>query len=115
LKKAGIIALGTDFPIENISVIETFYAAVSRKDKEGNPEGGFQIENALSRQDALMGITYWAAYSNFEETKRGSLEAGKNADFVFLSKDIMKVSEEEILNTFVLRTFLDGKAVFTAY
>lgn len=115
LQKAGLIALGTDFPIENISVLETFYAAVSRKDKNGFPADGFQVENALSRRDALMGITYWAAYSNFEEKERGSLAAGKNADFVFLSKDIMSIPEDEILNTFVLRTFIDGQEVFTAY
>ena len=97
LEKAGIVVLGTDFPIENISVIETFYAAVSRKDKDGLPVDGFQIENALSRKDALMGITYWPAFSNFEEAERGSLEAGKNADFVFLTNDIMEVKESELL------------------
>jgi len=114
LKKAGVIVLGTDFPIENISVMETFYAAVSRKNKEGLPVEGFQIENALSRKDALMGITYWPAYSNFEDQERGSLEAGKNADFVFLTNDIMEVVESELLNTFVLRTFIDGEEVFNA-
>ncbi len=114
LEKAGIVVLGTDFPIENISVIETFYAAISRKDKDGLPVNGFQIENALSRKDALMGITYWPAFSNFEEVERGSLEAGKNADFVFLTNDIMEVKESELLNTFVLRTFVDGKEVFNA-
>lgn len=114
LQKAGIIALGTDFPIENISVLETFYAAVSRKDKSGQPIDGFQIENALSREDALMGITYWAAFSNFEDQERGSLEAGKNADFVMLSKDIMKIDEAEILKTFVLNTYLNGELVFSA-
>jgi len=114
LKKAGLIALGTDFPIENISVMETFYAAVSRKNKEGLPVEGFQIENALSRKDALMGVTYWPAYSNFEDQERGSLESGKNADFVFLTNDIMEVVESELLNTFVLRTFIDGVEVFNA-
>jgi len=114
LKKAGLIALGTDFPIENISVMETFYAAVSRKNKEGLPVEGFQMENALSRKDALMGMTYWPAYSNFEEKERGSLESGKNADFVFLTNDIMEVVESELLNTFVLRTFIDGVEVFNA-
>ena len=114
LQKAGLIALGTDFPIENISVLETFYAAISRKDKNGQPIDGFQIENALSREDALMGITYWAAYSNFENHERGSLEAGKNADFVILSKDIMKIDEADILKTFVLKTYLNGQLVFNA-
>ncbi|MGV6861407.1 MAG: amidohydrolase [Putridiphycobacter sp.] len=114
LAKAGVIALGTDFPIENISVLETFYAAVSRKDKNGLPEKGFQPENALSREDALMGITYWAAYSNFEEKERGSLAPGKQADFVMLSKDIMTINEADILNTFVIKTYLKGQLVFDA-
>ncbi|HIP37150.1 MAG TPA: amidohydrolase [Crocinitomix sp.] len=114
LQKAGLVALGTDFPIENISVLETFYAAISRKDKNGQPKNGFQKENALSRKDALMGITYWAAFSNFEEHERGSLETGKNADFVILSKDIMRIDETDILKTFVLSTYLNGKKVFSA-
>jgi predicted amidohydrolase YtcJ len=61
-----------------------------------------------------MGITYWAAYSNFENHERGSLEAGKNADFVILSKDIMKIDEADILKTFVLNTYLNGELVFSA-
>jgi hypothetical protein len=114
LQKAGIIALGTDFPIESISTLKTFYAAVSRKDEKGFPKDGFQIENGLSREDALMGMTYWAAYSNFEEKERGSLEAGKNADFIILSKDIMTINEAEILKTYILKTYLNGQLVFTA-
>lgn len=114
LEKTGRIALGTDFPIENISALETFYAAVTRMDKKGNPEGGFYPEQALSREEALRGMTIWAAWSNFEDLEKGSLEEGKDADFVILTKDIMKVPAEEILTTFVLRTFLDGKEVFVA-
>lgn len=114
LDKAGIIALGTDFPIERISPLETFYAAVSRMDKTGQPAGGFQSENALTREDALRGMTIWAAFSNFEEHEKGSLEAGKDADFVILTKDIMTIPIDEVLNTFIDKTYLKGELVYSA-
>ncbi|MDX1350712.1 MAG: amidohydrolase [Putridiphycobacter sp.] len=114
LAKAGIIALGTDFPIENISVLETFYAAITRKKKEDHAGDAFHPEEQLSRQDAMLGITRWAAFSNFEDKTRGSLEAGKDADFVILTKDIMTIPEAEILKTFVFKTYLDGEMVYSA-
>ncbi|MEX1000484.1 MAG: amidohydrolase [Crocinitomicaceae bacterium] len=114
LDKAGMLALGTDFPIESIYPLETFYAAVSRQDKKGKPEGGFQFENAISREAALRGMTTWAAYSNFENHEKGSLEAGKDADFVILTKDIMKIPYAEILTTFVEKTYLKGEEVYSA-
>jgi len=77
LDKAGLVALGTDFPIEEINPMYTFYAAVARKDLKNYPEGGFQMENALTREETLKGMTIWAAYSNFEENEKGSLEVGK--------------------------------------
>jgi len=109
----GIVALGTDFPIEDISPIKTFYAAVFRKDVKGFPKDGFQLENSLSREQALKGMTIWAAISNFEENEKGSLEVGKKADFIILDKDIMKISAEKMLKTNVIQTFIDGKLVFT--
>lgn len=114
LLQNGLIALGTDFPIEGINPINTFYAAVARKDAKGYPEGGFQIENGLSRQEALKGMTIWAALSNFEETEKGSLEIGKFADFVVTDKDIMKVKENELLSTKVQYTFINGEKVYSA-
>ncbi len=113
LKQNGIIALGTDFPIEDISPIKTFYAAVARKDANNYPENGFQKENALSREEALKGMTIWAAIANFEESEKGSLEKGKSADFVFLSQDLLKVEESEILNTKVVATFINGEKVYS--
>lgn len=107
-----LIALGTDFPIENISPIETYYAAVARKNLEGNPKNGFQIENALSRWDAMMGMTFWAAMASFEESHKGSLEVGKDADFVILSQDILGIPEEMILDTYVKSTYILGKKVY---
>lgn len=112
LQQNGIIALGTDFPIEDINPIHTFYAAVFRKDQRQSPPSGFQTSNALSREDALRGMTIWAAISNFEEEHKGSLEVGKNADFVLLNQDIMKVEESKILTTKVEKTFINGEQVY---
>ena len=112
LQQNGWLPLGTDFPVEDISPFKTFYAAVVRKDAKGWPEKGFQTENALSRQEALRGMTIWAARSNFEENEKGSLEAGKLADFIILDKDIMKAGEQELLQLQVLKTYLGGEKVY---
>lgn len=112
LDAAGTIALGTDFPVEDISAVKTFYAAVIRKDSKGYPPNGFQMENALSRQQAIRSMTIWAAYANFEEKEKGSLEPGKYADFVMLDTDLMTCKENAILNTKVLATFINGENVF---
>ncbi|MEO8111206.1 MAG: amidohydrolase [Ginsengibacter sp.] len=111
-KQNGWIPLGTDFPVEDISPIKTFYAAVFRKDAKGWPAKGFQIDNALSREDAIRGMTIWAAKSNFEENEKGSIEKGKFADFVLLDTDLMKGDEKSILGTKVLMTFVNGEKVF---
>lgn len=112
LEEAGKIALGTDFPIEHVSPFYTFYAAVARKDLQAYPDGGFQPENALSREDALRGMTIWAADSNFEENEKGSIEAGKWADFVILDKDVMTAPESELPHIQVEATFVGGEKVF---
>ena len=112
LEEAGKIALGTDFPIEHVSPFYTFYAAVARKDLQAYPDGGFQPENALSREDALRGMTIWAAYSNFEENEKGSIESGKWADFVILDKDVMTAPESELPHIQVEATFVGGEKVF---
>ncbi|WP_437397124.1 amidohydrolase [Flagellimonas lutimaris] len=108
LDKAGLVALGTDFPVEQVNPFLTFYAAVARQDMEQYPEGGFQMENALSREETLKGMTIWAAYSNFEENEKGSIEPGKLADFVILSDDIMTIPSEEIPNVTAEHVFLSG-------
>jgi len=112
LEQNGWIPLGTDFPVEDISPIKTFYAAVFRQDAKGWPPGGFQMENALTREEALRGMTIWVAKSNFEENEKGSIEKGKFADFVILDRDLMKVPEKDILATKVLMTFVNGEKVF---
>ncbi|MBB6129902.1 amidohydrolase [Mucilaginibacter lappiensis] len=112
LKQNGWLPLGTDFPVENINPMYTFYAAVERKDLKGFPEGGFQPENALTRTEALRGITIWAAKANFEEKEKGSLEPGKYADFVILDKDIMKVKGAELPKVKVTSTYINGVKVY---
>lgn len=112
LDQYGKIALGTDFPVENISTIKTFYAATIRKDVDGYPKDGFQPSDALSREEALRGMTIWAAYSNFEEGEKGSLEAGKLADFVIMDKDWMNCTDDEILDTKIVNTYIGGIKVY---
>jgi predicted amidohydrolase YtcJ len=112
LDAAGLVAIGTDFPVEDISPFKTFYASVVRKDSKGYPEEGFQKENALSREETLKGMTIWAAYSNFEENTKGSLEKAKFADFVVLDTDLMTCAEDKILQTQVLSTYIDGELVY---
>ena len=72
LNKYGKVALGTDFPVERIYPLETFYAAITRQDREGSPEGGFYPDESLSREEALLGMTIWPAFSNFEDQEKGS-------------------------------------------
>ena len=109
----GWLPLGTDFPVEDISTFKTFYAAVVRKDAKGWPANGFQTENALSREQAIRGMTIWAARSNFEEAEKGSLEKGKFADFVILDEDLLTVAPEKLLEVKVTKTYLGGEQVFS--
>jgi predicted amidohydrolase YtcJ len=106
------IAFGTDFPVENINPLYTFYAAVERKDLKGFPEGGFQKENKIKKKDALRAMTIWAAYSNFEEMEKGSIEERKVADFVILDEDIMEIHKDRIPNVKVLATYINGEKVY---
>lgn len=112
LKQNGFIVSGSDFPVESINPLLGFYAAVARKDVKGFPEGGFNPENAITRDQALKAMTIWAAISNFEENEKGSIEIGKFADFVILEKDIMTTPLSEIPSIKVVNTFVGGVKVF---
>lgn len=112
LKENNWIPLGTDFPVEDISPFKTFFAAVVRQDAKGFPAGGYQMENALTREAALRGMTIWAAKASFEENKKGSLEKGKFADFIILDTDLMQCIPEEILKAKVLATYSGGEKVY---
>jgi len=112
-KQLGWIPLGTDFPVEDISPFETFQSAVFRQNEKGEPESGFQMENALSRIEALKGMTIWAALAGFEEEEKGSLAKGKAADFIILDRDLISVSQEDVLKTEVVKTFSNGEEVYS--
>ncbi|MDA7731334.1 amidohydrolase [Flavobacteriaceae bacterium] len=113
LEKSKVIGLGTDFPVEKVNPFHTFYASVSRKDLNDYPEKGFEFENALSREETLKGMTIWAAYLNFEEKEKGSIEKGKFADFIIIDRDIMKVEINKTPETKVLKTYLSGELVYS--
>ena len=112
LQQHGWMPLGTDFPVEDISPFKTFYAAVVRKDAKDFPAGGFQIENNLTREQAIRGMTTWAAKADFLEKELGSIELGKKADFVILDKDLMVAQEGELLGVKVEGTYSGGKKVY---
>jgi len=112
LQQNGWIPLGTDFPVEQINPMLTFYAATIRKDANDFPTGGFQMENALTPQETLRGMTIWAAKANFEEKEKGSLEVGKFADFVIMENDLMKANAKQIVENKVIRTYVNGEKVY---
>ncbi len=113
LEMAGRISLGTDFPVEKVSPISTFFSAVARQDKDMYPKGGYLPENKLSRMEALKGMTQWGAYANFEENQKGTIEVGKVADFVILDRDILLEKESNILKTRIVATLLNGNIVYS--
>ena len=112
LEQNSWLPLGTDFPVEDISPIKTFFAAVFRKDAKNFPADGFQKENALTREQAIRGMTIWAAKAGFMEHEVGSIEVGKRADFVILDTDLMTTAEEQVLKTKATATYLGGEKVY---
>ncbi len=114
LQQNGWLPNGSDFPVEHINPLYGFYAAFSRKNHQGYPQEGFQMENALTREQAMRAMTIWAAKAQFEEHEKGSMEPGKFADFIVLEKDLMTMSPEEILTLQVKYTYVNGKKVFAA-
>ena len=112
LSKHVRIANGSDFPVESANPLWGFYAAVTRANHRGQPEGGWRKDQKLTREEALRSFTIDGAYAAFEENIKGSIEVGKWADLVVLSKDIMTVPAQEILQTRVLITLVGGNTVF---
>ncbi len=112
LESYGKVAIGSDFPVEHYNPMYGFHAAVARVDAKGFPKGGFQMENSLSREEALKGMTIWAAYSCFQEYKRGSIEKGKDADFIIMEEDIMTAPFEKLRSIRPVRTVVAGETVY---
>jgi len=113
MQENGWLPNGSDFPVESINPVYGFYALCTRKDLKGYPDLGFRPENALSREDALRAITIWAARAAFEEKDKGSLEAGKMADFVVTDRDLLNIPENEMPGTSILQTWLAGERVYS--
>jgi len=103
---------GSDAPVEPVQPLLGIYAAVTRQDRAGWPDGGWHPEQRVSREEALRMFTIDAAYAVFEEDIKGSIAPGKLADMVVLSKDIMKVAPPEIHTTEVVMTILGGRVVY---
>jgi predicted amidohydrolase YtcJ len=112
LETGVVIPNGSDTPVERVNPLYSFHAAVSRKDDNSWPPGGWFPEQMMSREEALKSMTIWPAYAGFQEKELGSLTPGKWADFVILDRDIMRVPESDILGTAVLATYIGGRAVF---
>ncbi len=112
LAQNGWLPNGTDFPVEEIKPLFTFFSSVFRTDHNGSPEGGWQVDEGLTREQTLRSMTIWAAKASFEENEKGSLESGKFADFVILDTDLMNAAPAEVLNTKVESTWIGGEKVF---
>ncbi len=112
LESGCIVANGTDSPVELVNPYHNLYAAVTRVDRDGQPPGGWYPEECLTREEALRSYTIWAAYAQFEEHTRGSIEAGKLADFVVIDRDYMLCPAEEIKDLEALRTVLGGENLY---
>lgn len=112
LDTAGLLALGTDFPVESLDPLNTFYSAVFRSDRSGNLSQPFGPSQALSRHDALLGMTHWAAYAGFDEQQTGQLREGLQADFVVLNRDLMTDEADKLRKTKVKATVIAGETLY---
>ncbi|MTI41385.1 amidohydrolase [Fulvivirga lutimaris] len=112
IESGAVLVNGTDVPVEPVDPLASFYASVSRKTLAGTPEGGYEPEQKLTREQALKSYTWNAAYGAFEENVKGSIEKGKLADFTVFSDDIMTIPENDILNTKVAMTIVGGEVVY---
>ncbi|MCA1563706.1 MAG: amidohydrolase [Acidobacteria bacterium] len=112
LKSGVVVANGSDFPVEEPNPMLGLYAAVTRQDPSGQPPGGWAPDQRMSREEALKSFTLDAAYAAHVERELGSLETGKLADLLVLSKDVMTVPAPEILTVTVVTTIIGGRIVY---
>jgi predicted amidohydrolase YtcJ len=113
LKSGARVINGTDVPVEPISPIASYFASVTRQTLKGEPAGGYEPEEKMTRVQALKSYTLDAAYGAFEEQIKGSIEPGKLADFTVFSQDIMQVPDSSLLKTEIVMTVLGGKKIYT--
>ena len=113
LDAGAVLAFGSDWPVEPLDPMRGLYSCVTRKSIDfGIPEGGWFPEQRLTMAEAIKYFTYGSAYASHEEDRKGSIEKGKMADMVILSKDLFTIEPEEILKTKVIYTILGGKIVY---
>jgi predicted amidohydrolase YtcJ len=112
LNTGVVIPDGSDFPVEEVNPLISFHSAITRQDATNWPAAGWYPDQVMTREEALRGMTIWAAYAGFQEKELGSLTPGKYADFVVLDRDIMSVPAAEILGTKVVATYIGGKSVY---
>ncbi len=110
LNQFGMLAIGTDFPVESINPFLTIHAAVQRKNKQNEPKGGFYMNEALSLDEVIKGMTIWAAFAEFKESKRGTIEKGKEATLVIFDKSVF--SNQLFLQNFAWKTYIKGNLVY---
>lgn len=114
LDAGSIVPAGSDFPVESPNPLWGYYAAITRQDHTGWPEGGWHPEQRMTREEALKAFTLWGAWAGFEEDSRGSIDKDKLADIVILTRDIMKIEPADILSTTVEATIIGGSVVYSS-
>jgi len=114
MSAGSIISAGSDSPVESPNPLWGFYAAITRQDQKGWPDGGWYPDQRMTREEALKGFTTWAAFAAFQENAKGTIEEGKVADFTILSDDIMKIEPRKVLDTHVEMTIIGGEVVYAA-
>ena len=114
MESGAVVTNGTDAPVEPLDALPSFYASIARKTLQGLPEEGFEIDQAMTRAEALKSYTLDGAYAEFEEDFKGSIEVGKAADFTVFNKNIMTIPEMEILNAQATMTVVGGEIVYQA-
>ena len=112
LDSGAVLANGSDFPVELSNPFHGLYASVTRQGRDGEPEGGWYPDQALTRAEALHSFTLAAAFAAHQEDRMGSLEAGKWADFIIIDRDYFAIPASEIDDIKVLQTWVGGKQVY---
>ena len=112
IDSGNVIIGGSDAPVELVNPYHGLYAAVTRQGRDGQPEGGWYVGEAMTREEALKAFTVWTAYGQFEEDIKGSLEVGKLADFAVIDRDYMKCPANEIKDIQALTTVLGGEVIY---
>jgi predicted amidohydrolase YtcJ len=112
LNGGGRLALGSDFPVEDVNPFFGIYAAVTRQDQKQWPEGGWRPAERLTLAEAIRGFTSDAAYAAFEEKSRGTIEVGKLADLTIVEGDLYAMPPSELFRAKVRYTVVGGEIVF---